>query len=369
MKRRELLAGLGAGAVALAGCAGDAPGSRAAGSGGEAASPGETFNWKMVTTWPPNFPGTGTSATELAETITRASSGRLTVRVFAAGELVPPFEVFNTVSAGTAEMGHGVSYYWKAQVEAAQFFGAIPFGMTPTESSAWLHYGGGLELWRELYEPFGVTVFTGGNTGTQMGGWFNREINSPDDLRGLKMRIPGLGGEVLQRAGGTPVMLPGGEIYTAMQTGSVDATEWVGPYNDVGFGLHEVAQYYYYPGWHEPGAILEVSINQQAWDALPEDLQDIVRSACGYVESRMGAEYSARNAQFLQQLRDEGKIEIRRFPDSVIEELRARSEEVIGELIARDEKAARIYASYTAFQQQVGEWLDIGERAAIAARG
>ena len=367
MKRRELLAGLGAGAVALAGCAGDAPGSRAA-AGGETAASGETFNWKMVTTWPPNFPGTGTSATELAETITRTSRGRLTVRVFAAGELVPPFEVFNTVSAGAAEMGHGVSYYWKAQVEAAQFFGAIPFGMTPTESSAWLHFGGGLELWRELYEPFGVTVFTGGNTGTQMGGWFNREINSPEDLRGLKMRIPGLGGEVLQRAGGTPVMLPGGEIYTAMQTGSVDATEWVGPYNDVGFGLHEVAQYYYYPGWHEPGAILEVSINQQAWDALPEDLQDIVRSACGYVESRMGPEYSARNAQFLQQLREEGKIEIRRFPDSVIEELRARSAEVIGELIARDEKAARIYASYTAFQEQVGEWLDIGERAAIAAR-
>ena len=368
MKRRDLLAaGLGAGAVALAGCAGETPPESAA-PAQEAADANKTFKWKMVTTWPPNFPGTGTSATELAETITRSSGGRLTVDVYAAGELVPAFEVFNTVSAGASEMGHGVSYYWKAQVEAAQFFGAIPFGMTPTESSAWLHFGGGLELWRELYEPFGVTVFTGGNTGTQMGGWFNREINSPEDLKGLKMRIPGLGGEVLQRAGGTPVMLPGGEIYTAMQTGNVDATEWVGPYNDVGFGLHQVAQYYYYPGWHEPGAILEVSINRTAWDALPEDLQDIVKSACGYVESQLGAEYSARNAQFLQQLRDEGKIEIRRFPDSVIEELRRRSEEVINELIARNEQAARIYASYTAFQQQVGEWLDIGERAAIAAR-
>lgn len=364
MKRREILAGLGASAAVLAACGREQPAGTAS-----SAAPGETFEWKMVTTWPPNFPGTGTSATLLAETITRASGGRIRVNVYAAGELVPPFEVFNAVSAGAAEIGHGVSYYWKAQVEAAQFFGAIPFGMTPTESSAWLHFGGGIELWRELYEPFGVMVFTGGNTGTQMGGWFNREINSPDDLRGLKMRIPGLGGEVLQRAGGTPVMLPGGEIYTAMQTGSVDATEWVGPYNDVGFGLHEVAQYYYYPGWQEPGAILEVSINQDAWDALPEDLQDVVKSACGYVESLMGPEYSARNAQFLQQLRNEGKIEIRPFPDSVIAELRLRSLEVIDELIARDENAARIYASYTAFQQQVNEWLDIGERAAVAARG
>ncbi len=368
MKRRELLAGLGAGAVALAGCAQERPQAEAQPSG-ESASSGKTFSWKMVTTWPPNFPGTGTSATLLAETITKASGGRIKVHVYAAGELVPPFEVFNTVSAGAAEMGHGVSYYWKAQVEAAQFFGAIPFGMTPPESSAWLHFGGGLELWRELYEPFGVMVFTGGNTGTQMGGWFNREINTPDDLKGLKMRIPGLGGEVLRRAGGTPVMLPGGEIYTAMQTGSVDATEWVGPFNDVGFGLHEVAQYYYYPGWHEPGAILEVSINREAWEALPEDLQRVVESACGYVESRMRPEYDARNAQFLQQLRDEGKIEIRRFPDAVIEELRQRSKEVIADLIARDEQATRIYASYTAFQQRVGKWLDIGERAVVAARG
>ncbi len=368
MKRRDVLAGLGGGAVALAGCAGETPRDSAARTGG-AASSGETFDWKMVTAWPPNFPGMGTSAAELAETITRCSGGRLKVRVYAAGELVPGDEVFNTVSAGNAEMGHGVSYYWKAQVEAAQFFGGIPFGMTPTESSAWLHFGGGLELWRELYEPFGVTVFAGGNTGAQMGGWFNREINSPEDLKGLKMRIPGLGGEVLRRAGGTSVLLLGGDIYTAMQTGSVDATEWVGPYNDVSFGLHEVARYYYYPGWHEPGAVLEVSINQQAWETLPEDLQGIVKSACGYVESRMGPEYSARNAQFLRQLRNEGKVEIRRFPDSVIKELRARSREVIDELVARDEKAARIHASYAAFQEQVGEWLDIGERAAIRARG
>ena len=369
MKRRKFLAGLGAGAAAaaVAGCAPE-NGSESLPEAGGGAS-GETFKWKMVTTWPPNFPGTGTSAAELAATITRSSGGRLTVDVYAAGELVPPFEVFNAVSSGAAEMGHGVSYYWKAQVEAAQFFGAIPFGMTPVESSAWLHFGGGLELWRELYEPFGVMVFTGGNTGTQMGGWFNREINSVEDLKGLKMRIPGLGGEVLQRAGGTPVVLPGGEIYTSMQTGGIDATEWVGPYNDVGFGLHEVANYYYYPGWQEPGAILEVSINQQAWDALGEELQQIVRSACGYVESRLAPEYNARNARFLQQLRDEGKVEIRPFPDAVIAELRARSEEVIDDLIRRDEAAARIYASYTAFKQQVGKWLDISERAAVAARG
>ena len=197
--------------------------------------------------------------------------------MYGAGELVPAFEVFDAVSRGTAEMGHGAAYYWKGKSEAAQFFAAVPFGMNAQEMNAWFYYGGGLELWREIYAPFGLMPAPAGNTGVQMGGWFNKEINRLDDLKGLKMRIPGLGGEVLRRAGGTPVNLPGGEIFTALQTGAIDATEWVGPYNDLAFGLHKAAKYYYYPGWHEPGTTLEAIVNKQAFDALPKDLQSIVR--------------------------------------------------------------------------------------------
>ena len=185
--------------------------------------------WKMVTTWPKNFPGLGTGANKLAELIGEMSGGRITVKVYGAKELVPAFEVFDAVSRGTAEMGHGAAYYWKGKSEAAQFFSTVPFGMTAQEMNGWLYYGGGLELWTELYAGFDLVPAPAGNTGVQMGGWFNKEINSVDDLKGLKMRIPGLGGEVLKRAGGTPVNLPGGELFTSLQSGAIDATEWVGP--------------------------------------------------------------------------------------------------------------------------------------------
>ena len=214
------------------------------------------------------------------DVICTATSGRLKIKVYGGGELVPPFEVFDAVSRGTVEMGHGAGYYHKGKVDAAVFFTAIPFGMTNNELNGWMYYGGGLELYQEVYSPFNLVPFPTGNTGVQMGGWFNKEINSIDDLRGLKMRIPGLGGEVLRRAGGTPVTLPGAEIFTALQTGAIDATEWVGPYNDASFGLHKAAKYYYYPGWHEMGPMLQCTVNKEAWDSLPADLQEIVRTSC-----------------------------------------------------------------------------------------
>jgi len=223
-----------------------------------------TIKWKMVTTWPKNFPGLGTGANKLAQLITQMSAGRLKVKVYGATELVPAFEVFDAVSRGTAQMGHGASYYWKGKTQAAQFFAAVPFGLNAQEMNGWLYHGGGMELWQELYEPFGLIPAAAGNTGVQMAGWFNKQINSAADLKGLKMRIPGLGGEVLRRAGGTPVSLPGGEIFTSLKTGAIDATEWVGPYNDLAFGLHKAAKYYYYPGWHEPGTTLEALINKKA---------------------------------------------------------------------------------------------------------
>ena len=359
MKRREVLAG--AGALALTGCAAEQQDC----DNGEA---GKSYTWKMVTTWPPNFPGVGTGVLRLARFIEDASGGRLRIKVYAAGELVPPFEVFDTVSRGTAEIGHGAAYYWKGKSEAAQFFTALPFGMNAMEMNAWLYNGGGLELYRELYAGFNLMPFPAGNTGVQMGGWFNKEINSLADLEGLKMRIPGWGGEVLKRAGGTPVNLPGAEIFTALQTGSIDATEWIGPYNDVAFGLHKAARYYYYPGWQEPGPVLECIVNKEAFESLPQDLQTIVELACSATNDRMTAEYTARNAMSLEQLKAEGKVELRRFPDDVMRQLRELTREVVNDLVARDPVAARINESFTKFRDTVGAWTKISEQAMLETR-
>ena len=237
----------------------------------------QTFRWRMVTTWPKNLPGLGIAPELIAERVEKMSAGRLKITVFGANEIVPALGVFDAVSLGNVEMGHGAAYYWKGKVPIAQLFTTVPFGLTAQEMNAWLYQGGGLELWEELYARYDLVPTPGGNTGVQMAGWFNKELNSMDDLRGIKMRIPGLGGEVFQRAGGTAITLPGGEIYTSLQTGVIDATEWVGPYNDLAFGLHQVAKYYYYPGWQEPGPTLELIINKQAFDSLPKDLQEIVR--------------------------------------------------------------------------------------------
>jgi len=361
MKRREVLTA--AGALALTGCAAEQQ-DCATGTG----NTGQRYRWKMVTTWPPNFPGLGTGVLRLAKFIEDASGGRLRIKVYAAGELVPPFEVFDTVSRGTVEIGHGAAYYWKGKAEAAQFFTALPFGMNALEMNGWLYNGGGLELYRELYAGFNLVPFPAGNTGVQMGGWFNKEINSLADLNGLKMRIPGWGGEVLKRAGGTPVNLPGAEIFTALQTGSIDATEWIGPYNDVAFGLHKAARYYYYPGWQEPGPVLECIVNQQAFEALPKDLQTIVELACSATNDQMTAEFIARNAMSLEQLKAEGKVELRRFPDDVLRQLRELTREVVDELVARDPVAARIYESYMKFRDTVGAWTEISEQAMLDSR-
>ncbi|MDT8321055.1 MAG: TRAP transporter substrate-binding protein, partial [Xanthomonadales bacterium] len=228
----------------------------------------QTFEWKMVTTWPRDFPGLGTGANRLAELIGKLSNGRLVVKVFGAGELVPPFDVFDAVERGTAAMGHGAAYYWKGKLPAAELFSGVPFGLTASELNGWFYHGGGLELYHEAYAPFGIIPYPAGNTGTQMGGWFNKEINRVADLGGLKMRIPGLGGEVLRRLGGTPVNIAPTDVFMALQSGTIDATEWVGPMNDLTVGLFRAAKYYYYPGWHETGTSLEATVNAEAFAAL-----------------------------------------------------------------------------------------------------
>ncbi len=368
MKRRDVLKGLGAGslaagAVLVSGCGEKKPAAQQA-----AAQKQQTFEWKMVTTWPKNFPGLGTGANHLAELITEMSGGRLTVKVYGAKELVPAFEIFDAVSRGTAQMGHGAAYYWKGKSEAAQFFAAVPFGLTAQEMNAWLYYGGGMELWQEVYAPFGLIPTAALNTGVQMGGWFNKEINSLEDLKGLKMRIPGLGGEVLRRLGGTPVSLPGGEIFSSLESGAIDATEWVGPYNDLAFGLYKAAKHYYYPGWHEPGTTLECFINKQAFDELPKDLQAIVLTASKAANLDGLSELTARNNQALHTLVTEHKVDLRPFPDEVLAQLKQVSDEVVAEIAQKDPMSKRVYESFKAFRDQASAWHDISERAYLNAR-
>ena len=277
---------------------------------GENLGAGQTYEWKLITTWPKNLPGLGAAPERLAEKLRVMSKGRLNIKVYGAGELVGAFEVFDAVSQGAAEMGHGASYYWVGKSPVAPMFATVPFGMNAQEMNSWLHHGGGLELWRELYGQFNLLPFACGNSGVQMAGWFNKEIQSLEDIKGLKMRIPGFGGEVLQRAGGVPVSLPGSEVYTALQTGVIDATEWVGPYNDVSLGLHKAARYYYYPGFHEPGPNIECIINKDAWESLPPDLQNIVKIACQSSNLNMTSEYMWGNAIALEQLSNDPNIEL-----------------------------------------------------------
>ncbi len=357
MKRRDFIQGAGAGAVVAAGTLAT-----------PLAHAKAQYKWKMVTTWPKNFPGLGTGANNLAKLITEMSGGRIEVKVYGANELVPPFEIFDAVSRGTAEMGHGASYYWKGKSEAAQFFAAVPFGLTAQEMNSWLYHGGGMELWQELYKPFGLIPTAAGNTGVQMGGWFNKEINTLADMKGLKMRIPGLGGEVLKRIGGTPVSLPGGEIATSLMSGAIDASEFVGPYNDLAFGLYKAAKFYYYPGWHEPGTTLECFINAKAFNALPKDLQSIVLNASRVANQDMLAEYTARNNKALHTLVTKHKVKLRRYPDEVLKGLRDVSDKVVAEIANKDPISKRIYESFKEFRDQAVAWHDISERAYLNGR-
>ncbi|MFK7975259.1 MAG: TRAP transporter substrate-binding protein [Halioglobus sp.] len=328
----------------------------------------QRYRWKMVTTWPKNFPGLGYAAENFARYVDEMSGGRLTVQVYGAGEIVPALEVFDAVSGGVADAGHGAAYYWKGKVPSSVFFTAVPFGLNAQEMNGWLQYGGGLQLWEEAYAPYNLVPMAGGSTGVQMAGWFNKEINSIADLKGLKMRIPGLAGEVFAEAGGTAVRIAGGELYTSMQTGVIDALEWVGPYNDLAFGFQEVARYYYYPGWHEPGSILEFVVNKDSLEALPEDLQAIVKYASRASNQEMLDEYTARNNAALQSLINDHNVQLRRLPDDVLHALWKSSQKVMGELVESDPMAAKVYESYSEFYKGVRNYHHISEQAYINVR-
>ncbi len=327
-----------------------------------AAKPGKKYKWKMVTTWPPNFPILGEGAEMFAEWVKEMSGGRLNIKVYGGGELVPPLEAFGAVSSGTVEMSSGASYYWAGKIPAAQFFSSVPFGMNAQQMNAWMISGGGLELWREIYAPFNVIPMLGGNSGVQMGGWFNREINSITDLKGLKMRIPGLGGKVLEKAGGAAVLSPGSELYTNLERGVIDATEWIGPFHDYRMGFHKIAKYYYTPGWHELGTVLELALNKQSFEALPKDLQMILETASMRLNLWVLSEFEAKNVEYLEKIQNETDVEIRKFPDEVIEQLRTYTDEVIAEFVASDPLAKKVYESFNGFRTKIKAWSELTEK-------
>lgn len=359
MKRRKFIGALGAGAAVagLAACGG-APVECAEGQ--KVVKSGEKIKWTMVTTWPKNFAGLGEGAEYLAKLIGQLSGGRMEVKVYGAGELVPALQVFEAVATGAAQMGHGAAYYWSGKLSMSPFFAAVPFGLNAQEMNGWLLHGGGIELWRELYAPYNLIPEPAGNTGVQMAGWFNKEINSIGDVKHLKMRIPGLGGEVWKRAGGIPVLMPGSEVFTSLDTGAIDAAEWVGPYNDLAFGLFKAAKYYYYPGWQEPGSTLEALINKEAFEVLPQDLQDVVRHACRVTNADMLAHFTAENNKALQTLVTKHGVQLKELPKDVLNELKTISDAMIEEQ-AKTELDQRILKSFKTFRDQAKSWHEVSE--------
>ena len=311
------------------------------------------IQWKMVTCWQRNLPAIGTGAQRMADRIGQMSDGRLTIKLYAAGELVPAFEVFDAVRDGIAEAGHDAPYYWVAKHSAIPFFCSVPAGLTPQEHCAWIYGGGGQALWDELYAPFGMRAFLAGSGCPNMGGWFRIEINSPDDLDGLRMRIPGLGAEVFSRLGVITVNLPGAEVMPALQSGAIDATEWAGPYLDLAMGFYKVARYYYGPGVHEPGPALSLLVNGEAYAALPDDLKTIVQSAAAEENGRMIFETTAYNAIAMKALVDDHGVDVRHFPDEVLRLMFATSEDVLRETAAKTEIGQRIYDNWHAFRERM----------------
>ncbi len=353
MKRRSFIKKVGLGAAA-AGAVLSAPAVHAQ----------KRFRWRVVTTWSPALDVLQGGPLRFAKLCEAMSGGRLEIQVFAAGELAPAFGTFDAVSQGTVEMGHAAAYYWAGKTPACQWFASVPFGL-----NAWLYQGGGLELWEEIYAPFDLVPRPGGNTGVQWAGWFNKKIQTIEDFRGLKMRIPGLGGKVISKAGGTVVLLPGGEIFTALERGVIDAAEWVGPWDDVKLGIHTAAKYNYYPGWHEPGTTTEFLFHRKAYEALPSDLKAVVDAAAADVNAWMLAEYNFKNAKNLQLLKTEYKdrVEVLPLPSDVLRALRPLAIEAREEEAAKDSAARKVHEAFNKFQALADPMYLVSEGAYLQA--
>jgi TRAP-type mannitol/chloroaromatic compound transport system substrate-binding protein len=323
---------------------------------------------RMVTDWPQGLPGLQTSAVRLAWTIGVASGGRIKIEVFPAGALVRAFETLDAVGAGVADMYHSAEYYFEKKSPAFNFFAAVPFGFTADELFAWIHFGGGQELWDALSGRFNIKPLLCCNTGAQMGGWFNQEITSLEALKGVRYRMPGLGGEVLRRLGAIVVNLPGGEIVPSLESGALDASEWIGPWEDVALGLHKVVGFYYYPGFHEPGTGIALGVNARVWESFGASDRQLIESVAAGEYARSLAEFNANNALWLRKLRDGGRVKILQFDESVLRASLQASNDVVAEASTGDELSGKIYASYQQFRASIMDWSDVAERAFLNSR-
>jgi TRAP-type mannitol/chloroaromatic compound transport system substrate-binding protein len=329
----------------------------------------QTQKWKMVMSWPKRLPGPGMSAERIAERIRALSGGRIDITVYAAGEVVPAFGVLEAVGNGVADIGHTAAFYWQGKMPAAAFFTTVPFGLTPSEHVAWIEAGGGQALWDELYAPFGVKPFMGGNTGVCMGGWFRHELKALTDLRGLKLRSLGLGGEVYRRLGATPQTTPPAEILTSLQSGVLDAAEFVGPGTDIALGLYRVAPFYYYPGFNKPNGTGECIVSLKAWNALSDELKAIVQHACAAEANFALAEMERLNAAALAALTGQHNVTLAAFPDDLVAGARRQADDVLGELAQRNAITAKVHGSYTAFRAATAPWSRVSIAAVLRARG
>jgi TRAP-type mannitol/chloroaromatic compound transport system substrate-binding protein len=328
----------------------------------------QTLRWRMVTSWPKRLPGPGMSAERVAERISALSGGRLQITVQAAGEVVPAFEVLDAVGGSVAEMGHTAAFYWQGKQPAAAYYTTVPFGLTPMEHVAWVEAGGGQALWDELYAPFGVKPFMGGNTGVCMGGWFRRELKSLDDLKGLKVRSLGLGGEVYRRLGATPQTTPPGEILTSLQSGVLDAAEFVGPGTDIALGLYRVAPLYYGPGFNKPNGTGECLVNLKLWEGLAGDLKAIIAHACAAEASFALSEMERLNAQALAALTERNNVRLASFSADVVGAARRQAADILAELATRSDIARRINESYADFRSRTAAWSRVSIKAVLEAR-
>jgi TRAP-type mannitol/chloroaromatic compound transport system substrate-binding protein len=323
------------------------------------------IQWRMSTTWTPALDMLQGSAQRLAKVVEAMSGGRLRIEVFPGGQIMKPFECFEAASQGTIDCFMGAPYYWADREPGFQWFSTVPFGMDPAGMTAWYYQGDGLRLWEEAYAPYNLRPRPGPAIGPQMAGWFRKRINTIGDFKGLKMRIPGLGGKVVARAGGTVVLTPAAEIYAALERGVIDASEWIGPHDDMKLGLQNTARYYYYPGWHEPGTVTEFSFNRKAYDALPADLRETLDHAAEVVQIYGLTEYHVKNAMALERLKAEfkGKVEVLQFPVPVLRDLKKLATDVLREESEKSPVARKVHASFTRFQAMLSPWDHVAERA------
>ncbi len=360
MDRRKLLKGAVAGAAAAAAATTTVP--------AFAEKHAKKMKINMVSTWPRDFPGLGTGAQRFAKRVGEISGGRMEIKYYASGERVKAFDSFDEVASGNSQIYHGAEYYWKGKHPGYAYFTSVPFGLTVTEMNAWIRFGGGQELWDKLAGSFGLKALMCGNTGVQMGGWFRKEMNSADDFKGLKMRMPGLGGDVLSKMGASPVSLPGGQIYENLTSGSIDATEWVGPWNDKIMKFYEAAKYYYYPGMHEPGAMLCVGMNKKWWDGLAPADQAVIEAAAAEENDMMMSEYNAKNGEALASLIKEHGVKLRAFSDDIYDSFGEAADKVYEDVVKHSPLAKEIHESFEAARANTGAWAKISDQAYVQQR-